>query len=193
MKLPISSPIKPTITQLYGDKSSVDWYRANGLDLTEHNGTDFIIGDSILTYGTKLVCPVSEASLSQTWWDNPMSTQGNGIQISWEYNYDRYSMRCWHCSEIVVKSSYKEGEVIGYIGNSGLCRPSPTPQKPFNGSHLHLMLYKNGILINPLTVFNPNEWYISSDTGVQKDIPPLQWALNFVKSQLSKLLAIINK
>jgi murein DD-endopeptidase MepM/ murein hydrolase activator NlpD len=93
----------------------------------------------------------------------------------------------------VVKSSYREGDIIGYIGNSGLCRPAPTPQRPFDGAHLHLMLFKNGILIDPLTVFNPNEWFVFSDTGVDKDAPPLQWALNFVKSQLAKLLAILKK
>lgn len=189
MKLPLRIPVgfKPIITQPYGDKSSVDWYKANGLDLTEHNGTDFIVGDSIQTYGTPVVCPVPKAELSRIWFTNAMSTSGNGIQICWEDNGGNYSMRCWHLSETVSKMEYSEGDIIGYLGNSGLCRPAPTYSQPFNGSHLHLMLWKNSKLIDPLSYFNKNEWYVGEDTGTEKDLPPLFWALNYAKGLLQAL------
>lgn len=195
-KLPLLIPegYVPHIVALFGDTSSVAWYRENGLNLDYHNGVDIALITPELTYGTAIVCPVPAAELSKTWWENSMSTSGNGIQIAWEENNDRYNMRAWHCSEIVTKSSYKEGNVIGYIGNSGLVRPAPTPQSPFGGSHIHLMLYKNGVLVDPLTVFNRDDWFISTtDTGIEKDLPPLRWALQFVLKQLRKLLELIVK
>lgn len=191
-KLPISSPIKPFITQPYGDKSNVAWYHEHGLILTEHNGVDLVISDSIQTYGTRLVCPVPNAELSKTWWENAMSTKGNGIQIAWEENGDRYNLIFWHCSEIVIKSTYKEGDVVGYIGNSGLCKPAPTPQKPFDGSHLHLGLRKNNILIDPFEVFDKDQWFVSEDTGQEKDLPPLFWVVDYIRTQLKKMFGLLS-
>lgn len=192
MKTPISSPIKPTITQKYGDKSRVAWYKANGLNITEHNGVDYVVGNPELTYGTKLVAP-RDCYLSQTWWDTPLSTKGNGIQIAWEENNNRFNVRFWHCSEIVVKSSYKEGDVIGYIGNSGLCSPAPTDKRPFDGAHLHLMVYKNGILIDPLEIFDKDMWYVGVDTTVDKDLPPLFRVVKYMKTLVEKLLVSSKK
>jgi murein DD-endopeptidase MepM/ murein hydrolase activator NlpD len=189
MKLPISSPIKPTITQLYGDKSNVAWYQSNGLNLAEHNGVDFVVGDPTLTYGTRLVCPFQKATLSKSWWDNPLSKKGNGIEIQ----SGEYQVRFWHCSEIVVKSKYVESDTLGYIGNSGLCFPAPSDKKPFDGSHLHLMAYKNGVLIDPLTIFNKDEWYLSTDTGVDKDLPPLFRVVKYIKTVLESLLSKLKK
>src|SRR3990167_8793374 len=188
--LPISCPkgTKPFITQYYGDASNVAWYKEHGLNLTAHNGLDIIVGDSIQTYGTKLVCPVSNAELSQTWFTNAMSTTGNGIQIGWNEGADRYNLILWHCSEIVTKNTYKEQDIVGYIRNSGLVKPAPTPQKPFDGSHLHLGLRKNNILIDPLTIFDETTWFTSEDTGQEKDLPPLFWALNYAKEQIKKII-----
>jgi murein DD-endopeptidase MepM/ murein hydrolase activator NlpD len=193
--LPISCPVgfKPTITQRYGDTAMVAWYQAHGLNLTSHNGIDIVIGDSIQTYGTKLVCPVPNAQLSMTWFTDPMSTAGNGIQIGWDDGADRYNLIFWHCSEIVSQETYKEGDIVGYIGNSGLVKPPPTPQQPFNGSHLHLGLRKNNVLIDPLTIFDKDEWFISEDTTQAKDLPPLFWALEYAKSQLKKLTDSVAK
>ena len=194
MKLPISSPIKPTITGTYGFTSpeQVAWYKARGLNMTSHNGVDFAIGSPELTYGTKLVAP-RDCELSQTWWDTPLSTKGNGIQISWENEADRFNVRFWHCSEIIVKPSYKEGDIIGYIGNSGLCNPAPTDTRPFDGSHLHLMVYKNGVIIDPLTIFNKEEWYLSSDTSTEEDLPPLFRVVKYMTELVKNLLLTLKK
>ena len=192
MKLPISSPVKPTITQSFGDTSNAVWYEIHGMNMTSHNGVDFVVGDSTMTYGTKLVAPI-DCELSQTWWDTPLSTKGNGIQVAWETGADRFNLRFWHCSEIVIKKSYKEGEVVGYIGNSGLCSPFPTDTQPFNGSHLHLMVYKNGTIIDPLTIFNKDEWYVSPDTGVDKDLPPFFRVVKYMTDLVKNLLLTIKK
>lgn len=193
--LPISCPVgfKPTITQRYGDTSNAQWYKDHGINMTTHNGLDIVIGDNYQTYGTKLVCPVPNAELSQTWFTDAMSTAGNGIQIGWEEGVDRYNLIFWHCSEIVVKNTYKEQDIVGYIGNSGLVSPPVTPQSPFAGSHLHLGLRKNNILIDPLTIFDETKWYTSEDSGQEKDLPPLFWALKYAQEQFKKLLTLLGK
>ena len=150
---------------------------------------DYVIGDSTLTYGTKLVCPFPTATLSKSWWVNPLSTQGNGIEIQ----SGIYKVRFWHCSEIVVKSNYKEGDAIGYIGNSGLCSPAPTDIRPFDGSHLHLMVYKNNELIDPLEIFDKEMWYVGVDTTVDKDLPPLFRVVKYMKTLVEKLLVSSKK
>lgn len=184
MKLPISAPIKPTLTQGYGDTSRVAWYKTNGINIDFHNGLDYVVGDSTLTYGTKLVCPFPTAALSKSWWTNPLSTSGNGIEIQ----SGEYKVRFWHCSEIVIKSSYKEGDVVGYIGNSGLCSPAPSDNRPFDGSHLHLMVFKNDVLIDPLTIFKKDEWFLSTDTTIEKDLPPLFRVVKYMTEIVKNLL-----
>lgn len=195
--LPFSLPkgCIPVISQLYGNKTYVDWYKANGVNIDAHNGIDFVVGnpihDKILTYGAKLVCPVPNAEFSYKWFTDPMCTQGNGIQIGWEEGNDRYLLIFWHCSEIVVQNTYKEQDVVGYIGNSGLVSPKPTYTEPFNGAHLHLGLRKNNVLIDPLEIFDLSRWYTSEDSGQQKDLPPLFWSLAYAKQQVNKLLALL--
>jgi len=194
-KLPIRVPpgLKPTITQYYGDKSRVAYYHANGIMIDAHNGIDIVVGDAIQTYGLTLVCPVPRAELSKSWWDNPMSTSGNGIQIAWEEGSNRFNLRFWHCSELELAPYYLEGEAVALMGNSGLVSPKPTPERPFDGSHLHLMAFKNGVLIDPLEIFDENSWFIGSDTGTDKDLPPLRWVLEYAKKKLYNILSLFIK
>lgn len=184
--LPIAVPkgLRPVITQPFGSTQNASWYVANGI-APEHNGIDIAIGTPVQTYGTKIVCPVPESFLSKQWWDQPMSTKGNGIEISWK-DGKKYKMRAWHCSEIKTEAKYSEGDVIGFIGNSGLVRPAPSVSCVHCGAHLHLMLYEDGVLIDPLSVFDKNRWFESEDTGLLKDLPPLVWGIE----QLNKLFEL---
>ena len=184
----------PIITQAYGDKSKVAWYKKNGVDINEHNGVDVVVsGGKDATYGARVVCPFPQAALNKTWWDHPMSTKGNGIMISYQDGKDYYQMLVWHCSEIITKSLYKERDIIGFIGNSGLVDPKPTPESPFSGSHIHLMAYLNGKLIDPMEIFTIKEWYTGKDTGAIKDLPALQWVLDYAKSKVEALFKLIFK
>lgn len=195
-KLPFALPsgVIPVVTQFYGDSSRAQWYKDHGLNMPSHNGIDFVIKrideeDPFITYGTKLVCPFPAADLSMTWFTDPMSTTGNGIQIGFDIGADRYNLILWHCSEIVVKPSYKEGDTVGYVGNSGLVDPPPTLAKPFAGAHLHMGLRKNNVLIDPLELFDLTQWFTSTgDTPQEKDLPPFFWVVAAIKKQVDALM-----
>jgi len=178
LKLPIKCPQVPYLTQAYGNKSSVPWYIANGLNLTEHNGADFITGDSVATYGTPLVCPFETAKVVKVTFDTPMSTKGNGVTIEGRVGDDKIQVVLWHTGEVALRrgDKIKEGDIICYIGNSGLCRPAPTAEYPYNGSHLHLMIFKNGILGDPATIFDFKTWYLGDYGNHVHDIHPIIWA-----------------
>ena len=178
LKLPIKSPQVPFLTQAYGDKSRVAWYIANGINITEHNGADFITGDSVATYGTPLVCPFKTAKVVKISFDTPMATKGNGVTIEGRVGDDKIQVVLWHTGEVSLHlgDKIKEGDIICYIGNSGLCSPAPTAEYPYNGSHLHLMIFKNGILGDPATVFDFKTWYLGEDSGHVHDVHPIVWA-----------------
>lgn len=43
-----------------------------------------------------------------------------------------------------------QGQVIGVVGNTGNCKPRPTPSSPLNGTHLHFEVRLNGKCVNPI-------------------------------------------
>lgn len=179
-RLPIKSPLRPFLTLPFGDTKYIDWYKANGVNIDAHNGADFVCGSSLQTYGTELVCPFPTAKVVKISFESPMSTKGNGVVIEAKNDLDVYQVVFWHTGEVklYLGDSVKEGDVVCYIGNSGLCSPAPTTEFPYNGSHLHLMVKKNNVLIDPLTIFDASSWYLGIDSGSQHDISPLLWRWN---------------
>lgn len=200
-KLPIKSLVRPTITQLYGNTSFNAWYASQGIKSPYHNGVDIGIGTSRETYGTPVVCPFKEAEVYNVIFDNPISTKGNGVYIQAIEGQIMYRMIAWHTGEIAVKvgDKIKEGDIICYIGNSGLCgsiQPDGTVKNadlskdPWAGAHLHLMLSvyikdalgnwnileeNNGVngWIDPLRYFDSTKWYIGEEENKYKhDLPP---------------------
>jgi hypothetical protein len=191
-KLPIAIPkgCRVVVSQRFGETAYNGWYRDNGIYLDSHNGTDLIIegsgDDKVLTYGTRLVCPVPFARLERTYWDTPMSSKGNGITFVWPEGVDNFRCILWHCSEVVEKAEYYQGDTMGFIGNSGAVFPKPSPNCPYCGVHLHLGLEKNGQLIDPLSYFGL-DWFEAPDTGVQKDLPPLFWVVAWIREKIMLL------
>lgn len=197
LKLPIKSPIKPTMTQGYANTSFNEWYHEHGINNSHHNGCDFTCGSPVKTYGTPLVAPFN-GKVTVVTFSEPMSTKGNGVRIKSEpLDIDGVQtileVVLWHTGEVRLKvgDKIKEGDVICYIGNSGTVFPEPTPNRPFDGSHLHLMVYaktKKGSrwitkapvnTINgesdPLEYFDKDSWYIGEDSGSSHDLNPLAW------------------
>lgn len=201
-KLPIRSLTKPIITQLWGNTSYNEWYKANGIGSPYHNGLDLAIGTPRQTYGTPVVCPFKEAEVYNVIFTNPISTKGNGVYIQAIEGQIMYRMIAWHTGEIEVKigDKIKEGDILCYIGNSGLSGtvlPNGTVENadlskdPWAGAHLHLMLSiyikdalgnwnlleeNNGVggWIDPLRYFDHNTWYIGDNTDVKRDLPPFR-------------------
>lgn len=51
---------------------------------------------------------------------------------------------------VSVGQEVKQGQVIGTVGNTGNCKPRPTPSSPLNGTHLHFEVLINGKAVNPI-------------------------------------------
>lgn len=55
---------------------------------------------------------------------------------------------------VSVGQEVKQGQVIGYVGNTGNCQPRPSPSNPYAGTHLHFEVHvlRNGSwpVVNPL-------------------------------------------
>ncbi len=110
-----------------------------------HTGIDFTAKPGTPVYATgdgKVIQPESKQS-------------GYGIVITIDHGYGYQSVYA-HLSKSVVKpgKQVKRGELIGYVGNTGLSA----------GPHLHYEIVKNGKKINPVHYFyndlTPEEYQI---------------------------------
>lgn len=196
---PFRSPYTLKVEQEFGNTSNNAWYKAHGIFSVGHNGIDITFGNPKQTYGTECICPFDSATVVKVTFTSPTSTSGNGITIeSSPINGVVYQVVFWHTGEIAVKigQKLKLGDVICYIGNSGLCDPEPSKDAPWNGAHCHLMLFKktwNGNFwvynsentidgaINPRELFDFTQWYQGQDTGLAHDA----WVLKDYLSLLS--------
>lgn len=184
----IHSNKKLRISQYYGDDRNKEWYKENNLNITKHNGIDYLLnGKRTQSYGTELPCIFPEAKVVRRYYTNAMSTTGNGLRIAyrdpqgvkWEAVY-------WHCSEVTEKRELKLGDTVALMGNSGLVMPKPTNKRPYNGTHCHFMLYRNGKLVNPILYMGVADVFYGKDTGIEKDLAPLAWVLSYISNKLKQ-------
>ena len=192
MKAPFRSPYQIAVTLEYGDTRNNAWYLANGIDIPFHNGIDvvFDIANSQHTFGTECICPFDSAVVKVTWNDTH-STKGNGVTIQSDpIDGIIYQIVFWHTCEVKVKEGDRlnKGDVVCYVGNSGLCSPSRDILHPFAGSHCHFMLFKylptgvnknwvlqdenNGVggSRNPRELFDFTECEVGEDTSFKQDM-----------------------
>ena len=213
---PFKSPIKPTIQQEWGNTSNNYYYFTHGINIPFHNGIDITFGDSKQTYGTECICPFDTAKVVKINFTQPMETKGNGVTIQGQVGDTLYQIVFWHTGEIKVKLGdvIKLGDVVCYVGNSGLCDPMPTKDKPHNGAHCHLMVFiykknpklnnnwdlqeaNNGVggSQNPRLLFDFTKWTYGNDSGWIHDIFPIkQWVVNMqggvLRDYLCKMLGL---
>lgn len=145
------------VAQPFKSIKPVDISKALSIETTEHNGVDICVGntgdswDTIAkkTWGAACVWPFPFPGIV---WDSRVSSpfgatkyarcQVDGIDPATGI---QYSIIYLHLSSVTNTKApeenkeivYKQGDVIGHIGNNGFVRPPPTPEKPLDGSHLH--------------------------------------------------------
>lgn len=167
------------LTQPFRSKNPVDISSALSIETTDHNGVDITCGTNEETWGKECVWPfpwpgivydsIANAFFGATKAHAQIDTTDpdTGIQ---------YSLIYLHLSSVTNTKApfdskeliYKEGDVIGKIGNNGSVRPVPTPENPLNGSHLHLGLgvkkpgEVNFTMVDPLLYLDINGPYRST-------------------------------
>lgn len=189
-KFPLKIPINRSVlvTQGFKDTSLVDWYQSKGINITSHEAVDVVTGTNVETYGTPVVCPFPTARPLR-WEPGPaMGKKGSAFQIRYVDDHGtEWIMGGLHCSELVRQELYREGDVIGYVGNAGSVFPEPTFANPYAGAHLHLTLICNGQVVNPLDYFDTKNPFRGDDTGLAKDLPPAHWAVRGVLAFVEKI------
>lgn len=122
------------ISQLFGVNRAV--YEAK-IGTPGHNGLDFIVRDAKRGYGTPIISATS-GKVTKVF-DSMTDTRGAGIYIQQTNGNEIIETVYWHLSEIIVKVGERvtEGQVIGLMGNNGFVMPKPTPDRPYDGTHLH--------------------------------------------------------
>jgi len=200
-KGPFNSPYKISVTQEYGRIYTPAEVAVFGCAF--HNGIDVVFDNDTphSTFGTECINPFDEATVVKVTWEEPHTTKGNGVTIqSPEIDGHIYQIVFWHTCEIKVKlgDKLKKGEVVCYVGNSGLCSPARTILKPFNGSHCHFMLFKynkdqtnNWVMAdsnngangarNPRELFDLTQCNTGEDTGMKQDM----WGISDYVSWMS--------
>lgn len=119
-----------TISQAYN--ANPDNYV--GFGLTGHDGLDF---------GARHGSPIFAVADGTVERVSTVGGYGNAVYLR---HSDGYRTAYAHLKEASVSVGQRVGggDQIGLCGNTGNVRPVPTAANPFNGTHLHLTLFKDG-------------------------------------------------
>lgn len=194
------------VAQPFKSIKPVDISKALSIETTEHNGVDIVVGNvgdswdeiSKKTWGTACVWPFP---FPGTVYDSRVSSQFGATDFA-RCQVDGidpatgilYSIIYLHLSSVTNTKAptenkvitYKQGDVIGCIGNNGFVRPAPTPEKPLAGSHLHggLGIKKpeelNATMVDPLLYFDVTNPF--REVFVQPESPVTQKLYTFTRT-----------
>lgn len=120
-------PVKDKVTQTFGANAA--WYRAN-VGQKGHNGID---------YGSKYGTPVkavADGTVEFEGWGQNLSLAGSVAGIYCLIKHSKHRSGYAHLSRTIVNKGQKvkQGQVIGYTGNTGLV----------TGPHLHFEMFPAG-------------------------------------------------
>ena len=162
-----------------------------------HDAVDFVIWNNKLTdrenwrltYASQLVCPATSAKCVLIDNFGTMNTLGNGIDIEWQEGGKYHRLHFWHTcmNQLKLGETCKEGDIVGFMGNTGDCKPLPTPEMPYNGTHCHMRYSQydkdqfgvgniNIVSLDPRLYFDVNNPYQGDDSSVVLDLEPVKWA-----------------
>lgn len=135
--LPVEKSDERQITSEFGDR----WGIFNSNTLVFHNGIDIATPD---LYHSQIYSP-GDGIVTDVWIWHPI--YGKCVIILCMYEGDIYTILLAHMSITYVREGQRvsAGEVIGRMGNTG---------KTDGGAHLHYGVMKNGVWINPMTLWD---------------------------------------
>lgn len=179
------------LSQGFKADTQVDFSEALSRATKTHNGVDIVCGSNEQTWGQECVWPfpwdgiVYDSQVDSTFG----ATRYAHAQIDTTDPATgiKYSVIYIHLSAVTNTKAatenklivYKQGDVIGKIGNNGWVNPPPTSSCPLCGSHLHLGLgikapnEVNYTMVDPLLYFD-----ISNPFRKQIEIPPFKFNNN---------------
>lgn len=175
VKLP--NDLSIVVSQVFKADSAVNLSEALSVTTKTHNGVDITCGTNEQTWGKECVWSLPwDGVVYKSKVDSQFgATQSAHAQIDTTDPATgiQYSVIYLHLSAVTNTKLptdskvviYKQGDVIGKIGNNGFVVPAPTPLIPLNGSHLHLGLGVkkpgeiNYTMVDPLTLFDVNKSY----------------------------------
>mgnify|MGYP001564783016 FL=1 len=189
-KFPIRIPrgMFLTLAQSFRADTQIDFSEALSKATKSHNGVDVVCGSPQTTWGKICVWPfpwpgvVYDAQVDSLFG----ATQHAHSQIDTTDPTTgiQYSLIYIHLSKVTQTKSptenkviiYNQGDTIGNIGNNGFVNPAPTPERPFDGSHLHLGLgvknpgQANYTMVDPLTILDINNPFIIETSLFKRDL-----------------------
>ena len=140
-------------SELY-QKASANWH----IQIKYHNGIDIVA-----PYGTPILATTDQTIVGVK--NNPdgYGRHIRSVDSKYEHTYG-------HLSLIIVKEGdkIKEGEVIGFMGNSGFVVSGATPYwslNPYAGTHLHYGMRKLAKSSNSYVVYLGKKYYIADYPG----------------------------
>ncbi len=165
---------KITVTQGFKSQELIDEYKKAGYNMQFHDAVDIATGQLKDTHGTPFVCPFPVAEC--IYFDDSGETgtqKADRLQVKYIEKGIEYILGGLHFSKMIKKDNYVKGETMAYLGNSGFVLPAPTKESPLNGSHLHMTLRVNGVVVDPLLYFDINNPFRGEDTGDDFDVNEL--------------------
>lgn len=135
----IQSPLKGsfTITGRFEKRNPIF---INGVwTLPFHYGVDWSAPTGTPIYAAH------DGTVTKSGWDNTAYGGGNEIQLT-SGDWATWYLHMNKPSHLKVGAKVKRGELIGYVGSTGLS----------TGPHLHFELHKNGVAVDPLPHITSN-------------------------------------
>ena len=188
------------VTQGFKSTELAEWYTKQGISYQEHLAIDLVVGtpdyQQWATYGAAIVCPFPSAELiALEPGTNPGDQKSGRFQVRYtEPDGTVVIMGGIHCSDVADgKTSFTYGEDIAYIGNGGYVDPAPTKEDAYAGGHLHLSYIRNGVVRDPTEIFNIYDPFRGKDSGFEKDIRPIAWAMGWSKEKIAEIITMFRK
>lgn len=170
-----------TIAQPFRADSQIDFSTALSTSTIFHNGVDIVSGNPQQSWGLDCVWPFPwPGTVFSAEVDSPFGallhahTQVDTVNPE---TGTAYSLIYLHVSSVPSPKTptqdklitYYLGDTVAKTGNNGAVTPKPTPQKPYDGTHLHLGLgvkrpgELNFIMADPLSIFDINDPFRSTN------------------------------